>query len=1061
MELLDRLTFARKLLLLMLVPLSLLAYFVYSQTEQAVQLRHDADHLVELAGFGTHVSALVHELQKERGASAGFIGSGGERFGPELRQQRIETDARAADLRGFLAAFEVADFGARVERQLGDSLAALERLQDRRGAIDRQALPLNEALGYYTGLNAGFLDLIYEMSRVSPDEGLAIMTAAYANFLQSKERAGIERAVMTNTFAQDRFAPGMFRRFLNLQTTQQNYMDVFRSLATEAHERLLDETLTGPIIDETERMRAVALERAETGGFAVDPVYWFNMQTQKINLLKTVEDRLAEDFSAAASEVAARADRSLIATLALSVVGTALILLLGLWLRRNLIRQLGGEPAVIADIADHIANGELDTDPGSRAGHGDTGVLGSILSMRDNLRGRITEERTAAQATLRIKTALDCVNTPVMVAGEDNRVIYANDAVRRLFADAAADLRLVRAAFDPDDLIEREANGLLAGLAQDPTVLQHGERSRVFTIEAGVRTFEVTSSPVRDADGERLGTVLEWSDLTESLAEQGRERERIEQERLQAAENTRIRHALDNVSSRVMMADTDLNIVYVNTAAQRLFHGVQADFREALDDFDPQHLVGGPLSAFYNRDVAQSDLVGSLDRRHEGEVTYGGRTLRLVSNPVRNEDGERLGVAIEWADRTGEISVENEVHAIVESAGRGNLRDRVDLDGKDGFFRTLSEGVNRLIDVVDTALADIADVMGRVAQGDLTQTITRDYEGRFGDVTQSINGTVAHLDDLVGKLRASSDTVSNAAAEISAGNNDLSSRTEQNAASLEQTAASLEEMTSTVRNNADNAQQATAVAYTAREQAQSGGESAEHAIQAMGEIHAASKRIAEIIGVIDEIAFQTNLLALNASVEAARAGEQGRGFAVVATEVRNLASRSAEAARQIRDLISDSVVKVDSGSELVNESGQKLRDIVESTKKVADIVAEISAATSEQTGGIEQINETVTSMDEVTQQNAALAEEMSAAAASLDEKAREMQGLIGFFTTRSAPMVPPRVPVERSTPRIQAAAPRPAAPTKAREPAILRTASPSKSASVVMMGTDDDEWEEF
>ncbi len=207
----------------------------------------------------------------------------------------------------------------------------------------------------------------------------------------------------------------------------------------------------------------------------------------------------------------------------------------------------------------------------------------------------------------------------------------------------------------------------------------------------------------------------------------------------------------------------------------------------------------------------------------------------------------------------------------------------------------------------------------------------------------------------------------------------------------------MEELTSTVRNNADNAQQANQVATSARGMAEKGGEVVGRAVSAMQQINASSTKIAEIIGVIDEIAFQTNLLALNASVEAARAGEQGRGFAVVATEVRNLASRSADAAKEIKDLINDSVSKVHAGAELVNESGETLQEIVTGVKKVGDIVAEIAAASAEQASGIDQVNQAITTMDEMTQQNAALAEQTSAASVSLNDKAKQIEGTMSFF----------------------------------------------------------------
>jgi methyl-accepting chemotaxis protein len=314
---------------------------------------------------------------------------------------------------------------------------------------------------------------------------------------------------------------------------------------------------------------------------------------------------------------------------------------------------------------------------------------------------------------------------------------------------------------------------------------------------------------------------------------------------------------------------------------------------------------------------------------------------------------------------------------------------------------------------------------------------------------------------VIQNLKRTASEVQGGADEISRGNMNLSQRTEQQASSLEETASSMEEMTSTIRQNADNAAQANQLAQAARKSAESGGEVVAQAVTAMQGINSASSKIADIIGVIDEIAFQTNLLALNAAVEAARAGEQGRGFAVVATEVRSLASRSAEAAKEIKVLINDSVAKVADGSKLVERSGQTLTEIVGAVKKVTDIVAEIAAASQEQASGIEQVNKAVTSMDEVTQQNAALVEEAAAAAQGLTEQAAALNQMIAKYRTGDDGHA-------YAAPTARAAAPRPAA-----KPAVERrgpnrpwskpaaktaAAAPTRKAAA---GGDEAEWSEF
>jgi methyl-accepting chemotaxis protein len=372
------------------------------------------------------------------------------------------------------------------------------------------------------------------------------------------------------------------------------------------------------------------------------------------------------------------------------------------------------------------------------------------------------------------------------------------------------------------------------------------------------------------------------------------------------------------------------------------------------------------------------------------------------------------------------------------------------------------------------AMEETSTVMASLAEGDLRQSMQGEYEGEFEQLASAVNTCASNLRDMVNQIRQSAATINVSASEIAQGNTDLSQRTEQQAASIEETASSMEELTGTVKQNADNARQANQLAASAREQAEKGGAVVSTAIGAMSAINEASKKIADIIGVIDEIAFQTNLLALNAAVEAARAGEQGRGFAVVAAEVRNLAQRSAGAAKEIKALIKDSVAKVEEGSKLVNDSGNTLATIVTSVKKVSDIIAEIAEASSEQSVGIEKASVAMAQMDQAVQQNAALVEEAAAASGSMDDQSRALTKLMEFFKTGDAiastvaPAPKPAAvrtpspalqrgsaPAQRSSARtVSAARPRQTASS------LGKLAAATRSPSLAPAGADG-QWEEF
>jgi methyl-accepting chemotaxis protein len=307
-----------------------------------------------------------------------------------------------------------------------------------------------------------------------------------------------------------------------------------------------------------------------------------------------------------------------------------------------------------------------------------------------------------------------------------------------------------------------------------------------------------------------------------------------------------------------------------------------------------------------------------------------------------------------------------------------------------GFAWTLTRSIT-------VPLGQAVELAKTVSNGDLSTRIEVDCKDETGQLLQALKDMNDSLLKIVGEVRSGTDTIATASGEIAAGNQDLSSRTEEQASSLEETASSMEELTSTVKQNADNARQANQLALSASSVAVKGGSVVSQVVDTMGAINASSKKIVDIIGVIDGIAFQTNILALNAAVEAARAGEQGRGFAVVATEVRNLAQRSAAAAKEIKTLIGDSVVKVEEGSKQVAEAGKTMDEIVGSVKRVTDIMAEIMMASQEQNAGIEQINQAIAQMDQVTQQNAALVEEAAAAAASMQEQAANLSQVVSVF----------------------------------------------------------------
>ncbi len=960
-----------KLIYIVFVPLialiGLVSILVIDNYNKSIAM----DKLNSAVELSVSITSLVHETQKERGATAGFIGSAGKKFADKLPSQRKLTDVKISELKNRLQTFKLNDYSSKYQAQVNQALSSLDKISNIRTQVSALSIPAKDAIGYYTKMNGEFLATITILSSISGDASIANEISAYSNFLQAKERAGIERAVGSATFANDKFGTGAREKFTSLITAQDTYLNTFKQLSSKDGLDALSNTLKGKDVDEVNRMRDIALRSSEIGGFGIDPNVWFSQITLKINKLKKVDDYISKNLP-----------KHQLNTLNKKIAA----------LLHETQKERGMTAGYLGSKGKKFAN-ELPKQrklTNKRLAELKKAIKTIKLSKYKIVKSQLNDAFAMMKKIGAIRAEVSKLNI-----GAKKAIGYytsMNTEFLHTVSKSAFALKSTDATSYANFLLSKERAGIERAVATNTFARNKfitGMKEKWITLiteqNSYMNTFIMSAKPNivnyynKTIQGSDIITVNSMRKIALDSSTIG-------------GFNIDATYWFETITAKINLlkkVDDNLATSLINDT-----HKIQSD---AQSDMSLYAIIGLLLVIF-------TSVLGFLTSRSisNGLTNLNEAILTLLSS---KDTSNRIKITTK--DEISEIS--NNFNDYLQSIEDGILEDAKLIQSanktmtrvKNGWYSevisattsntTLEEfknNVNEMIRATKDHFVDVNTILEQYAKYDFRNELVLDNiekGGVFELLVNDINFLREAITDMLVENKKNGLILDHDSDILLQNVESLNTSSTEQAASLEETAASVEEITANIQSTADKANSLLDISETTRDKSTIGKKLADDTSVAMDEINESTTAIANAITVIDQIAFQTNILSLNAAVEAATAGEAGKGFAVVAGEVRNLAARSAEAANEIKALVEQAKTKSDEGKDIASKMTEGYTELDANIEETVTLVTDTVKATNEQMEGMKQINNAVSQLDTALQENASVAQQTNGVAIQADE----------------------------------------------------------------------------